>query len=1259
MSSWRLRRLLTALAVGSFGAVSAAAELSGQTNPSLLTVVLWSSVAVVACVLGAVELIRMRAEDAQAWQRSADEAQRAGVLRLAELRAHFEPRARGVLPFGTLSGWYFCGRVRALSEIVGWLSDLSSGDARARLVTGGPGSGKSAVLGRLVVMSHPDLRCRVPVGEIERAPAGTVCPLDAIRGRVHARGRTVDEVAAAVAREVGIEAHDSDSLLVALSDRQPAPPLGVVVDAVDEAAAPERLVRELLVPLARMAKRAGVRLLVGTRPGQDRRLVRAFGRDAVEIDLDSATYLEEEDLIGYAERLLLAVGEDEGLGRNSGTSTPYRRRPELVPTVARAVAARAGRSFLVAHLSSLALAQAPDVVDTTQTGWEMALPHNADEAMEHYLDRFQTNRARVRDLLMPLAFAEGEGISDPDVWARLATALGTASYTAADVGWLLSDTTAPDLLTRVEVADGLTGTVAYRLFHEALAEHLRAVIASRMSVGAVSRSFAAVLVNAVPTKPDSPGRQWIRADQYTRMYLSVHAAAGGVFDDLACDLSFIAVAEPSRLLQALPTVNSAEGRRVAEAITRVGRQLLLLPARERLSYLELAARKSGDSQLADRVSDFAPDRPWSVPWACWAAPASGKTIGHHGLYIVGLSVISLGGRSIVASADRTVIRLWDPQTASAVGELAEPGFTDICSMTATSTDTGPRVVTGHADGTIAFWNPATGSYIAREAAWQGLGWVTSLAHDLVVSDGTGANLTLWRASDATPVGSIAIPAGAYLHAAGRVDDIDLAILQEKKRAVHLWNLTKRESVGEPLALHEKAELWACCFGVVDGASVIFTGINCGDSSDVDSSVRDTASWPATKQTLPDAPWGPLSAALTSTAEQTVLSIGGGDGVLYRFTWTEDRFVLMSQVTAHDGGIDNVAFWNHNGCTVAITGGRDGAIRAWSVLSSDSLTDAWPRMWGGRNSHTLANADSRMLLLGPDSDGQLSRWDVATGTNLGALPGLSERSSSSTVCATTTYLIDDRPVVVAGYDDGSITILDLNAGAPINELSVSDSAVLALRIASSPGAPVLVCSTADGAISCYNLDKFTWTTKGGRIYNSGTELRTFDTTHLDGRRIAVALGHDASNARTVLHLWDIDADRMAKENFATLDSDEDFWGVAAGHVDGQAITVAVDYGSNVRVWDLRSGELIKTGFVEDGHRMALHGVSIDRLHGHDVIISGGYAGALSIWNLSGNIRTTIEFGSSISGWHVMPPDSIIVGGSMGILKLRLTPNFFDG
>lgn len=227
--------------------------------------------------------------------------------------------------------------------------------------------------------------------------------------------------------------------------------------------------------------------------------------------------------------------------------------------------------------------------------------------------------------------------------------------------------------------------------------------------------------------------------------------------------------------------------------------------------------------------------------------------------------------------------------------------------------------------------------------------------------------------------------------------------------------------------------------------------------------------------------------------------------------------------------------------------------------------------------------------------------------------------------------------------------------------MSDSAVVVLRAAPSPGTPVIVCASADGAISCYDLDQSTWITRGTRLYQSGgIEL---DTTYIDGRRIAVTLGCDIEHSRAALRLWDIDAGTIVTETLATLDlndrlgpTEDHLAHLAAGHVDGRDIAVWMGGGSTVRVWDLRSGELIKTGVVEDGHRMATHHVSIDRLHGHDVIISGGYAGALSIWNLSGTICATIEVGYSTSAWHIMPPDSLIVGGLRGILKLRLTSGF---
>jgi hypothetical protein len=92
------------------------------------------------------------------------EAREVRARRLAELRGHFQTFGRGLTRSGLRQGWYFTGRRRALCELAAWIDDPD--DRRARLVTGEPGSGKSAVLGRLVTLAHVALRSGVPAEEL-------------------------------------------------------------------------------------------------------------------------------------------------------------------------------------------------------------------------------------------------------------------------------------------------------------------------------------------------------------------------------------------------------------------------------------------------------------------------------------------------------------------------------------------------------------------------------------------------------------------------------------------------------------------------------------------------------------------------------------------------------------------------------------------------------------------------------------------------------------------------------------------------------------------------------------------------------------------------------------------------------------------------------------------------------------------------------------------------------------------------------------
>lgn len=271
-----------------------------------------------------------------------------------------------------------------LQELVTWLTASSGGDSKARVVTGKPGSGKSAVLGQLVILSDPEHRAKALSAD---APAGTVPPQGCIDVSVHARGMTVADVVDTIALAAEVEAASPEDLLLGLQDQDRR--LVVVVDAVDEAAAPDELASKLLNPLA-ATHGTGIRLLVGTRP----HVLYRLGTAIEVLDLDDPAYLDPADLVEYTRRCLLLEGDPD-------VPTPYRGQPVVAAQVAEAVAARAHPLFLIAWLVSQSLIAAKTVVDVHEPRWQERLPSDVGQAMQGYLDQFKAKRARVRTCWFP------------------------------------------------------------------------------------------------------------------------------------------------------------------------------------------------------------------------------------------------------------------------------------------------------------------------------------------------------------------------------------------------------------------------------------------------------------------------------------------------------------------------------------------------------------------------------------------------------------------------------------------------------------------------------------------------------------------------------------------------------------------------------------------------------------------------------------------------------------------------------------------
>ncbi|MFI1420807.1 caspase family protein [Streptomyces sp. NPDC020731] len=308
-----------------------------------------------------------------------------------------------------LPGWWFCGRRAALTDLAHWLGAPADDGTAALVVTAGPGSGKTAVLGLTAALTHPERHRSVPVGSLGLDLSQVPAPRS-IDVAMYAQNLTDTDVLQGLAAAAHVRADTVGELLLALEDRAEGRPFTALIDALDEAATPDTLCSQVLRPLIDHSD-GRIRLLLGTR----RSLVDRLGPRPYDgigtyrlIDLDDPLYTDPQALTAYTVRVLV----------ESHRASPYRLRPDALRPVAEAVAAAAGTSFLVARITAGTLAAESEVVCDPQDGvWQDGLPRHAGDAMRDDLaNRLGTDAQRAADLLRPLAFAQGQGLPWEDIW---------------------------------------------------------------------------------------------------------------------------------------------------------------------------------------------------------------------------------------------------------------------------------------------------------------------------------------------------------------------------------------------------------------------------------------------------------------------------------------------------------------------------------------------------------------------------------------------------------------------------------------------------------------------------------------------------------------------------------------------------------------------------------------------------------------------------------------------------------------------------
>jgi hypothetical protein len=432
--------------------------------------------------------------------------QRSALFVDEEFAAHFDPASRGVSR--NEAGSFFTGRTDELVKVNAWLragQPKLRADRRKRspmfVITGSPGAGKSALLSRIAVLCQPDL---LPVDvNLERLPKGTVPLPNALDGVIWCHGKTRRQVVGELARLMDGTASSADALLSLAKTRGQGKT--IAIDALDEAATgeAEAIAREVLAPLVQSSS---IRLMVATRPhaigGEGGDLLAGLvvpNRELLNLDLAPK---RKNDMIRYVETRLMARG--------------LAPRAQAIRDLSEAIAGAAGNSFLVASIAARS-AQPMD------TGY-YRLPAEVGEALAGYLDQ-SPEPERIRDVLRPLAWTRGAGLPWGTVWPALATAL------AHDQDALPIDDSA--IAAALDAAGDLVvesddeGEPIYRLFHEALAENLRATTGRGIDA---SNAIATAMLEL------RSGRRWSDVPRHVRSYLPAFLITAGMQDELSVTL---------------------------------------------------------------------------------------------------------------------------------------------------------------------------------------------------------------------------------------------------------------------------------------------------------------------------------------------------------------------------------------------------------------------------------------------------------------------------------------------------------------------------------------------------------------------------------------------------------------------------------------------------------------------------------------------------------------------------------------------------
>jgi WD40 repeat protein len=1129
------------------------------------------------------------------------------------LKEHWDPRGRGV-ERAARPGWFFTGRRQALSQLVAWLTAAPAPADNVRVVTGGPGSGKSAVLARLVTMSDPRYRANIPEALAADDPVAGL-PAGVIDVAVHARAAPADEVVSVLAAAAAAPQADLGGLIDRLLERQEA--FTIAVDALDEADDPPALAG-VLRRLAGEAADAGVRLLVGTRPGPDRRLITDLGLpaggDPALIDLDTPAYLSQDDLAEYVRRRLL-TDIPPTPGR---PDSPYRGRETLAGQVADAVARAAYPAFLIGQLVSRALLLRDQPIGPGDPGWQR-FPTTVAAAMDQYLADVgdQAVQDRVEDLLRPLAYARGDGLphDDTGLWPQLATALARPgrSYTVGDVATLL-DTAADYLIETVSTGQG----ASYRLYHQALADRLRERDQQRPRAVSAAQAVYQCLLGTMTPNPDGT-HDWRTAHPYLQSQLAGHAADVGQLPILLDDPGFLVAADPAELFAALqrtgqPPTGNAQIYRYAYPYLPRGTDAM----RERAYYLQLAARRSR-SRLADQLGQLPLHQRWAARWVRGWPPHPHYIAGRHDGGVKAVAVAERHGRPVIVSggADQAV-RVWDLESGEPVlGPLT--GHDGAVNTVAVTERHGrPVIVSSGDDKTVRVWDlesgePVLGPLTGHDGAVGSVTIGKRRGRQVIISGGEDDAVRVWDLESGELVLGPLTGHGGWVYAVAVAERAGRPVIvsggrgtYEGTQTVRVWDLESGEQV----------------LGILDAVkSLVTVGKRHGRPVIISAGWRMLRVWDleSDEPVLDplDSAQGPATFG-ERRGRPVIVSVGAAVEVYPIWAWDlESGEPVLGPLTGHDGGVNAIAVALGHDRPVIISAGDDGTVRVWDLESGEPMLDSRTHHDRMVRAVTVGERHGRPVVVSGSYDYTVRVWDLESGEPvLGPLtdrPVTSPGDEERVVNAIAVGKRHGRPVIVAADDEEVVRVWDMESGKQV--LRPLHAWAWAVAVGKRRGRPVIIA----GGQGYPGYPVWVWDLESGKpvldpLTGHDDDVEALAVGKRRGRPVIISGSRDHT-----VRVWDLESGKPVLGPLTGHDDDVN--AVAVGKWHGRRVIVSGSNDHTVRVWDLESGKPVLGPLT--GHDGTVYTLAVGKWHGRPIIISGSGDHTVRVWDLEADGRTILR------------------------------------